>query len=149
MSEEDFWQKMDAIWGDDGRFFDREGNSIRFQEWALLFDNKDYQVIRQTKVGVFLISTVWLGMDHGIFGPEPLIFETMIINESGGERDFLDEQYRYSTEEDALAHHDAIVAQALLLEGVNADQGQGEETGLPAPMVRRELRASDSEGQGS
>jgi hypothetical protein len=47
---------------------------------------------------------VWLGFDHG-FGGAPLIFETMIFGYDGD-----DQQWRYSTEREALKGHDRAVA---------------------------------------
>ena len=76
-----------------------------------------------------LLSTVWLGLDHG-YGMRPLFFETMYFSSevetlqlSGGEHDvhptlpFPDlfgepgettEQLRYGSEEEALAAHREI-----------------------------------------
>jgi hypothetical protein len=93
--------------------YDREGNPISIEQWRLLFEDKRYQILKQTQIGTLQVSTIWLGIDHG-FGrtAEPLIFETMIF---GSEED---EQWRYPTEQEALAHHDEICEQIRLLESV-------------------------------
>jgi hypothetical protein len=73
------------------------------------------------------LSTVWLGLDHG-FGGRPLIFETMRFTgkERGESMEFPDpfgedgettNQLRYTTEEEALAAHHAIVRTIRIREG--------------------------------
>ena len=52
------------------------------------------------------ISTVFLAIDHGLWLPEPVLFETMIF---GGELDGL--QWRYSTWDEAIAGHHTAVKQ--------------------------------------
>lgn len=88
-------------------YYDRAGNPITAGDWARSFGEDRH--IASDWVGDVWVSTVWLGMDHGIGGP-PLIFETMIF---GG--DHAGEQWRYPTEAAALAGHDqalALVAQS-------------------------------------
>ena len=51
--------------------------------------------------GLYDVSTVYLGTDHRWGEGPPLIFETMIF----GSGPLGDEQWRYSTREDALAGH--------------------------------------------
>lgn len=78
-------------------------------EFAMDFDNKDYQIVKQDKLANgFLVSTVWLGLDHGIyeFSKRPLIFETMVFDESGESI----ECDRYSTETEAVSGHKKWVA---------------------------------------
>lgn len=53
--------------------------------------------------GVISVSTVFLGIDHSLFGTKPLLFETMIF---GGERD--QEMFRYSTWDEAEANHKVV-----------------------------------------
>lgn len=61
------------------------------------------KIIGRTEIGETLISTIFLGMDHGFFG-EPLLFETMIF---GGKHDNYRE--RYSTYAQAEAGHQIAV----------------------------------------
>jgi len=72
-------------------------------------------------VGPFLVSTVFLGIDHNWGGGPPLIFETMIFNQGPeSERPWHEEyQERYSTWEQAEAGHARAVLEAkrLLEEG--------------------------------
>lgn len=87
-------------------YYDRNGEPLELMAWAHLMKNLDYKRVAYTEVGDARVSTVWMGVDHGIFGEgPPLIFETMVF---GGKLD--QEQWRYSTEVLALAGHDQIVA---------------------------------------
>ena len=59
-------------------YYDKTGKPISFEEWAPLFEDKSYQIIRQTKLpDGGLVSTVWLGLNHNYGGGPPAIFETM------------------------------------------------------------------------
>ena len=52
------------------------------------------------------LSTVYLGLDHNIFGEgPPLIFETMLFTD-GKEGD--NECWRYATEKEAIANHSKL-----------------------------------------
>ena len=88
-----------------GRYYRRNGTPCKLMEWAKAFEDREQKIVRRTDVGNVLISTVWLGLDHR-FGPggPPLIFETLVF---GGTLD--QEQNRYSTEEEAIAGHQAMV----------------------------------------
>lgn len=78
-----------------------------YAEWSRLKDDPSYSRIGSTQIGPYLVSTVWLGLDHRFTdeGP-PLIFETMVFDQSRDE-DSWSELYceRYSTEAEALAGH--------------------------------------------
>lgn len=70
-------------------------------------DKKHQRLAETTLPDGKWISTVWLGLDHGQWG-RPLYFETMVFPKQG---DFTElECERYSTEEEALAGHAAVVA---------------------------------------
>lgn len=54
------------------------------------------------------VSTVFLGIDHSLFGGPPLIFETMVFeSESMGRIEMYAD--RYSTREQALAGHERAI----------------------------------------
>lgn len=117
------------------RYFDREGQPIDLHEWGRLSEDRKYKVLKQESVGVFWISTVWLGLDHsfrrrldptGEHEP-PVIFETMVFDQGpkGAEETYqglrkvmdgddyspwseLDAE-RYATEAEALAGHARMV----------------------------------------
>jgi hypothetical protein len=89
-----------------GRYFNRRGEPISLDEWiALIQGDLDYRLVRQTMIEEVQVSTVWLGLDHGWGEGMPVIFETMIFGAGDGE------QYRYATEDEAIAHHEQLVAQ--------------------------------------
>lgn len=77
-----------------------------------LFSDKEYQVLEQTNVGPWLVSTVWLGVDHNVLGDTPAIFETMTFQAKPSESKLGPECEcrRYATEAGALAGHAEIVA---------------------------------------
>jgi hypothetical protein len=110
-----------------GLYYDRAGVPIGLGDWVCLFEDFDYRVVGHTMVGTHNVSTVWLGLNHGIDGP-PLIFETMVFNEASDRTVTAfgielpdtewDLQDRYSTEADALAGHERIVAHVETLTGL-------------------------------
>jgi hypothetical protein len=53
------------------------------------------------------VSTVWLGLDHGFMSSRPLIFETIVFDAVDGWSSLACR--RYSTEEDAIKGHMAMV----------------------------------------
>lgn len=78
-------------------------------EWAKDHSNLQYKRVAETMLpnGKW-VSTVWLGLDHSFGDGPPLIFETMVF----ASKDDLQEEdcERYSTEAQAIAGHDAMVA---------------------------------------
>jgi hypothetical protein len=106
-------------------YLDRVGNPITLGRWMDLHGDPTYARVALTEIGgVWQVSTIWLGTNHGHGGP-PLIFETMVfeIAEShgyvgpsrwGGEfaytyHEDLGEQWRYSTERQAREGHEVMV----------------------------------------
>lgn len=88
-------------------FWSKTGELISSTEWAKLFADKSYQIIKQTKLdnGIF-ISTVWLGISYGETPSGPLIFETIVWPSDKSEDE---EMYRYTSERDALFNHNKLV----------------------------------------
>lgn len=77
-----------------GMYFDRNGSPLGLLEWAKMFEDREYQVLRQSDAADDVeVSTVWLGL-------EDKRFETMIF---GGSRN--DETWRYFTEAEARQGH--------------------------------------------
>ena len=61
-------------------FYDRQGQRIDLMTWARHVEDRQYSVVAQHWVRGWMVSTVWLGLDHGYgMTPVPLIFETMIF----------------------------------------------------------------------
>lgn len=80
-------------------------------EWAEYFENPHNRRVREDFVGSTRISTIFLGLNHQwLPNKPPLIFETMVF---GGQIDC--QQTRYSTWNEAVAGHQAIVALARAL----------------------------------
>jgi hypothetical protein len=97
------------------RYFDREGKEIDLMTYGYLMELGNN--VKKDLIGDFLISTVWLGLDHawyrfadrekGLPPPVPLIFETMIFYEREPEdEEFNGYQERYCTNEEALLGHE-------------------------------------------
>jgi hypothetical protein len=65
-------------------YYDKQGKCLSMIEWAELFDDLEYQRVKQDHLpnGVFL-STVWSGIDHNFMQfvgeYKPVIFETMLF----------------------------------------------------------------------
>lgn len=116
-------------------YYDRQGLPVPIGEWVRRLEAQgDYPLIAQDNVGNFLVSTVWLGMDHSLGGGPPLIFETMLLPARDGkplppgewpeDDDGSDLSsgriWRYSTEEDARAGHESVLARLRDKEVLNA-----------------------------
>jgi len=96
-------------------YYDRQGQPIEMMDWARKMEDHEYKVVAQHWVRGWMISTVWLGIDHGFGrGGPPVIFETMIFppGDESGEDGALSEEYqdRYATETAAQAGHDQAIA---------------------------------------
>lgn len=106
-------------WSDDLGIFDREGRPMSYEAYCARLADEGYQVIEQTVLGPYFVSTVWLGLDHGWGRTEkPVIFETMVFlddevkdTETVGVRDMT--CVRYSTEEEARQGHEEMVVLIL------------------------------------
>lgn len=95
-----------------GLYFDKNGVSITMHEMAALRASEEYSVIRKTVLpNGSLVSTVWLGIDHGYNSPVPIVFETMSFKRGdNGEIDWGGvHSNRYATEEEAIKGHEHIV----------------------------------------
>ena len=89
-------------------YYDREGNSITGKKHAELSHNPKYTSIKCTALpDGTVISTIWYGHVHSQGPNGPMIFETMVLRPG---QEGWEEQYRYSTEEEASRHHDELVS---------------------------------------
>ena len=75
-------------------------------EWGAFFEKIENRRVAQDTIGKFWISTVFIGIDHGIF-EAPLVFETMVF---GGDEEYVD---RCSTWEEAEKMHAVAVEMVL------------------------------------
>lgn len=95
-------------------YFDRQGQPLTLEQWATADYTDDYRRVALTDLGTQgTVSTVWIGLNYNWRGGPPLIFETMMF---GGPMDSL-VVARYSTEEEAMAGHQATL-KALLHHGL-------------------------------
>lgn len=94
-------------------------------EWGKYMESpegKQSKKVASAKINGMLISTVFLGLDHGFGGP-PLYFETMIFT---SEKDFSEQyQKRYTTYQQAADGHHELVMR--LLRGVKVQDLQDSE----------------------
>lgn len=92
------------------QYFDRDGSPMTLTEWAQSYETqRDKKRVAETTLNDGrLVSTVWLGIDHGFGSGPPVIFETIVFS-SRAEMNELDCD-RYSTEAEALAGHAAMCA---------------------------------------
>ena len=108
-------------------YYDRQGKPIEMLDWARKHEDTDYRVVAQHWVRGWMVSTVWLGLDHNFTRQgAPVIFETMIFapkdvtvaredwetgaDAAGTMADLDQYQERYATEEAAQAGHDRALA---------------------------------------
>jgi len=95
-------------------YFNRQGQPMSWEQWAAAFEDLGAKRVAETILpdGKW-VSTVWLGLNHQFGEGPPLIFETMVFSArgAGDELDF----YRYSTEAEAVAGHEAMVRKWVAL----------------------------------
>lgn len=89
---------------------DEEHRPIRARdavEWAKFFENTTNRIVDWTQINSQVeVSTIFIGIDHRILGSgPPILFETMVF----GADDDSGEMARYSSWDDAVAGHSAIV----------------------------------------
>lgn len=84
-------------------YYDKAGRPIGRDDWACKIQTK-YKIVRYTKTSNGDVSTVWLGLEHGIVNGKPVIFESLIF---GGPCD--QEMLRYTSLEEAIEGHKKIV----------------------------------------
>lgn len=78
------------------------------EEWGESFMNHARRrVSLDERPGRYVVSTVFLGLDHNFDGGPPLLFETMVFLHGRGTREY--DMRRYSTIEQARAGHEALV----------------------------------------
>lgn len=80
--------------------------------WGQWFEQDERRVVRKNTFPVgdseVTVSTVFLGLDHSWQGGPPVLWETMIF---GGDHE--DEQWRYTSRDEAIANHEQIVNELL------------------------------------
>jgi hypothetical protein len=118
-------------------FFDRQLQPLGWEEYAILHSFRSYCRVDESNIGPLWISTVWLGTDLGIWGDDPIVFETMIFGPDESEplhpemRAYVDAMVRYASEDEAYQGHASVcmdvrqtlakieMAQEVLTEALN------------------------------
>ena len=94
------------------RSYDREGKPMCCLLAAPM--TEEYRRVALTKNPKLMISTVWLGIDHGFRRSEkPIIFETMIFRTDEDEEKGHNYQERYCTEAEVIEGHQRIYKEFL------------------------------------
>lgn len=82
---------------------DDQGN-VRPEEdllkWAEWFEHAQNRVLARDQIGDVLVSTIFLGLDHGLGRGLPVLWETVIF---GGKHH--QAMWRYTSWEEAMAGH--------------------------------------------
>ena len=86
-------------------------------EWAKWFEtHHEERIVQQTRVGHYFISTVFLGLDHGFMNDKPVLWETMVFDESVEIRVFgrkmrgeSFDMHRFTSAADAKKYHFEVV----------------------------------------
>jgi hypothetical protein len=105
----------------DRGYYGRDGRPISLHQWSYLLANFEYKVVRRNHLHHAMVSTVWLGLDHGwLEDGRPLIFETEIFPQRNRDARaaWQGRQWRWSTEAEARRGHQCIV-EAIRARGVN------------------------------
>lgn len=102
-------------------------------EWSLFFSDFSKRQLAETITSLYRISTVFLGIDHGWGKGPPIVFETMAFELAETEVKFSDgqkfithedfETARYSSWDDAMAGHRAMVRRIKRMESEAAASG--------------------------
>jgi len=57
-------------------------------KWAMWYEKSENRHVKQDKIGDVIVSTIFLGLDHNLWGNHPILWETMIFG-SKANRDFV------------------------------------------------------------
>lgn len=98
-------------------YFEIDGEPVAaadedFGAWGDWFEKIENRRVAYTEINGYVVSTVFLGIDHGFVSERPVLYETMIFGHPK-----LDVQRRYCTRAEAKAGHGAVVKTCALLDG--------------------------------
>lgn len=87
--------------------FDKDGTPLSWQEFEeKKWNTPGYHIVGRTIIRTWMVSTVWLGINHALWATVPIIFETMIFPR--GRRGKSNAQWRYATESQARRGHSDV-----------------------------------------
>lgn len=92
------------------KYLTRDGEEILLAEWLGLQATHDYAHVKQDMVNGICVSTIWTGIQLLDDAP-PLIFETMTFVSHDTDSEWHERSWRYRTEAEALANHEAICSE--------------------------------------
>lgn len=103
------------------RWFDKDGIPILdIGKVEQLLRDDTYKIVSQELIGDYLVSTVWLGLNHSYWKNLPiLIFETMIFYQKEAHDELTSFQVRYSTLQEAIEGHKKACDLARILNAMN------------------------------
>lgn len=128
-------------------YYDKQGRQIDLMDWVRKFQSPSYRWICSDRLPGCLVSTIWLGLDHGWRGDErPVIFETCVLSDY--DEDLNSAQMRYHNEIEARIGHceilSAVRGVAIMHWKVRQYRGKPYETLRTA--ARRRLREMQARG---
>jgi len=98
---------------------------VDLMTWAYWLETNDRHVAL-TKTKLHDISTVFIGIDMSFCNGPPLVFETLVFDDAGAG----DDQWRYSSWDDAVTGHKAVVRRIEKLEAETEKSSAALLTGL-------------------
>lgn len=113
--KDETFEDIDALL--EGHFYklvDKVPVPCTFAEYTSSMKSADNRIIEQTRVGEWIVSTVFTGIDHAFGMSEKQLFETSIF----GLPDDIQPQWRNASWEDAVNQHLQLV---LMLEHSGSD----------------------------
>jgi len=75
--------------------------------WGKWFEDIDSRRVCLTDIASCMVSTVFLGVDHGFGDGPPILWESMVFEDGSALEDYTN---RYTSKEDAVKGHNEIVS---------------------------------------
>jgi hypothetical protein len=82
-------------------YYGFDGQPISQDEWLRLFNDIGERRVAYDELGPYIVSTVWLGLDHSFGHGPPLIWETIVMDAEGNASEML----RSATRDRAVENH--------------------------------------------
>jgi hypothetical protein len=89
-------------------YFDRTGTMISEEAWKGYWADEEYRVLARTDVGDWTVAAWWAGADDG--GDRVFRSALLVPPRQAGYGSPLLQEWRHGRAEEALAHHDELVA---------------------------------------
>ena len=89
-------------------YFDRSGSVITEEAWKAYWADEEYRLLARTDVGDWTVAAWWAGVDDG--GDRVFRSALLVPPRQSGVGSPLLSEWRHRTGEEALDHHDELVA---------------------------------------